>query len=81
MRSQEKDLQWIRDELIPSLVSDGKLTFGPGAKSTALRNIEATRLSMEDSFMITSCYKITVQLAESTDEKASTTLKKLVVKV
>lgn len=81
MSSLQRELKWIREELIPSLVSDGKLKHGLNSKSTTLRSIEATRVSMEDSFMLSSCYKVIVKLVESTDESAETSVIKLVVKV
>lgn len=81
MSSQRNDEQWIRSEAIPSLVANGKLTFGPNAQPAVLRSVDATRLSMAESFMLTACYKVQVELAESTDANAATSLVKLVVKV
>lgn len=79
MSSSRDDIQWIRDELIPSLVSSGKLSVGSDANSTEVRSVEATRL--KGAFMLTCCYKVTVQLIDTTNENAASSLIKLVVKV
>lgn len=81
MTTQEKNVEWIKTKLIPSLVVEGRLKFSPNSKSTVLRSVNATRLSMDDSFMLTTCYRISVELAESNGPDADISLVKLVVKV
>lgn len=81
MASKRDDEKLIKTNLIPSLVDSGKITFGPNGKPAVLRSVEAKRLSMEESFMLTACYKVTVEIAESSDENAATSLTKLIVKV
>lgn len=76
--TKREDELWIKTELIPSLVADGKLDKGPNA---VLRSIQATRISMDETYMMTACYRVTIELAESANEKAETSLIKLVVKV
>lgn len=81
MSAQRDDLHWIRNDAVPSLLAKGQLTFGPDCKPAVLRRVEAKRLSMEESFMLTACYKVDVVLAESADEGAATSVIKLVIKV
>lgn len=81
MSSKRDDEHWIRTVAIPSLVENGKLTFKGNGRRAVLRSVEAKRLSMAESFMLTACYKANVVLAESSGENADTWLIKLVVKV
>lgn len=81
MNSKRDDEQWIKTELVPSLLADGKLIIAQHIKPAMLRSVLVTRLLSLDSFMLTVCYKVTVELAESNDESAAASLVKLVVKV
>lgn len=75
------DGHWIRHQLVPSLLADGKLAFGANPASVIVRSVEAVRVPMEESFMLTACYKVKIELAESSDDNAATSVIRLVAKV
>lgn len=81
MDAKREDEKWIQAELVPSLVSNGKLSFGPFSQQAILRSVKAVRLPADESFMLTACYNVSVELAESSDETAEISVTKLVVKV
>lgn len=78
------DEEWIRNELIPSLVASGKLSFGSAGLPASVRTVELSKISMEESFMLTVCFKakiVLVELAQAENENAETAIARLVVKV
>lgn len=84
MDSLRNDDHWIRNDVIPSLVASGKITFGPAESPACIRTLEIYRIPMEESFMLTCCYKVTIVLVEASkaaDENSTTIAVKLVVKV
>lgn len=84
MDSVRNDEIWISNEMIPLLMDCGKLTFGPLKLPAAVRTIQLAKISMEESFMLTVCYKVQlvlVKAADVADENAAKSIVKLVVKV
>lgn len=82
-----ENVAWIENELIPSLVAEGKLTFGAAAHPAVVRNVDIARISIEESTMLTMCYRVKVQLSAAADgadaecKNIDTSLVNLIVKV
>uniref|UniRef100_A0A1B0D0D4 Uncharacterized protein n=1 Tax=Phlebotomus papatasi TaxID=29031 RepID=A0A1B0D0D4_PHLPP len=51
--------EFIKCELVPKLVSDGKLSFDGDA---AIKSCEASKLGEDGTFMRTLCYRVKVEL-------------------
>lgn len=81
MSSLRDDVHWIKHELVPLLLADRKHAFDLSGRAAVLCNVEAVRLSTEDGFMLSACYKVSVELAESGNENAATSVIRLVAKV
>lgn len=84
MRPERKNAEWIRNTLIPHLVDSGKISIGSSKLGEAIRNIDVTKISLEESTMLTDCYRVRVTLeseAENLKHTEMTSVASLVVKV
>lgn len=84
MRPERKNAEWIRNTLVPHLVENGKISIGSSKRGAAVRNIDVTKISLDESTMLTDCYRVQVTLepkAEHLKQTELTSVVSLVVKV
>lgn len=58
MNSETKNEDWIKNELIPNLVTNCKLSFDP----STLVSVVVKKISFDESLMLTNCYRVQATL-------------------
>lgn len=67
----ESNELWIKNELIPTILAEGKLSsksLSDNDQLPVLKDVSVKCLTTSESFMLTLCYKVQVVLEENGNE-------------